>query len=154
MDPVFDHRRVPPAVRQWLLLITASFVAGCELVVLIPSHQALVVQLGVGVNVALAVRTGAALVWQGMPGRLMCAAGLGAVVTVLGWDLLTFTQAEIRGLDGIAVLPLDVFALPIAAVGMTALVGVGAAIGGIGRVLSGRCTCRILQPRFGSSIPT
>lgn len=153
MDPVLGHRRVPPAVGQWLLLIVASFVAGCEAIALIPSHQGLVVEAGVCVNVAMAIGIGAVLVWQGGPGRLMCTAGLGAVVTVLGWDLLTFTQAEIRGLEGIGVVLLNVFALPIAAVGMTALVGAGAAIGGIGRVLSSRCPCRFLQTKFGHPIP-
>ena len=59
----------------------------------------------------------------------MCAAGLGTVVTVLGWDLLTFTQAESRGVGGFGVILLDVFALPIAAVGMTVPCG-------------GRCGCR------------
>src|ERR1700680_674574 len=118
MDPGFDHRRVPPPVVQWLLLIASTFVAGCVMIALLPSHQASVVDIGVYVNVAMAVGIGVVLAWRGSAQRLFCAAGLGAVVTVLGWDVLTFTQAEIQGIGGFGVIPFDVVALPIAAVAM------------------------------------
>ena len=153
MDTPVDQRRVPPTVVQWLLLITATFVAGCLTVSLLPSHQATVVNVGVLVNVAMAIGIGAVLVWRGRPDRLFCAAGLGAVVTVLCWDLLTFTLAEIQGGGGLGVVPVDVIALPVAALGMVLLLGAGAAVGGIGRLLTTRCPCKRWQPRLGSPIP-
>lgn len=139
MDPSPEYRRVPPTVVRWLLLVTATFVAGCLTISLLPSDQVTVVNMGVLVNVVMAIGVGAVLVWSGRPDRLFCAAGLGAVVTVFGWDLLTFTQAEIQGVDGLGVVPLDVIALPVAALGMMLLLGAGAALGGAGRVLTTRC---------------
>jgi hypothetical protein len=92
--PPFDHRRVPPSVAQWLLLIVATFVAGCEMIAIVPRRQVLIVDIGVDVNVAMAIGIGVLLAWRGSPQRLFCASALGAVVTVLGWDALTFAQAR------------------------------------------------------------
>jgi hypothetical protein len=153
MGPVFDHRRVPREVVQWILLIAATFIAGCLTIGLLPGHQSSVVALGVWINVSMALGIGAVLTWRGTPERLFCAAGLGAVATVLGWDLLSFTQQEIQGLGGLGFVPLDAIALPVAGLGMLLLLGVGAALGGIGRVLSTRCPCGRWQPRFGSPFP-
>jgi hypothetical protein len=149
-----DNRRVPVAVRKWLLLIAASFVAGSLTIVLIPGYQAWIVNIGVCVNVAMALGIGALLAWNnGVPQRLFCAAGLGAVVTVAGWDLLSFTQAEVQGQGwGLGAIPLDIFALPIAAVGMTILLGSGAAFGGIGRFVDSRCSCGKWPRRLWASI--
>jgi hypothetical protein len=150
---LLDHRRVPAVVRTWLLLIAASFVAGCLTIVLVPSHQSRVVNIGVGVNVAMAFGIGAVLAWNGMHRRLFCAAGLGAIVTVVGWDLLSSVQAKVQGQGwGLGAIPFDVFALPVAAIGMLILLGVGAAIGGIGRLLFSRCPCRIWPRRLRASI--
>jgi hypothetical protein len=148
-----DDRRVPVAVRTWLLLIASSFVTGCLAIVLIPSHQARVVNIGVCVNVAMAMGIGAVLSWIGAPHRLLCAAGLGTVATVEGWDLLSVTQAEVQGQGwGLGAIPLDIFALPIAALGMTILLGAGAAIGGIGRLIDSRCPCGKWPRRLRASI--
>jgi hypothetical protein len=148
-----DYRRVPAVVRTWLLLIAASFVAGCLTIVLIPSHQSRVVNIGVGINVAEALGIGAVLAWNGIPRRLVCAAGLGAMVTVAGWDLLSLIQAEVQGQGwGLGAIPLDVFALPIAAIGMMLLLGVGAAVGEIGRLAISRCPCGRLAGKLWPSI--
>jgi hypothetical protein len=155
MDSDLHDHRVPPAVVRWLLLVASTFVAGCLTIALLPSHQASVVDVGVCINVAMAIGIGVVLAWRGSPQRLFCAAGAGAVVTVLGWDLLTFTQAQIRGLGGLVFIPLDAIALPVAGLGMVLLVGVGAALGGIGRVclLSTRWPCRRWRPRLSPPTP-
>jgi hypothetical protein len=153
MDPVLGHHRVPPVVVRWLLLIAATFVAGCLTVAILPSHQMSIIDIGVDSNVGMAIGIGVVLAWRGITQRLFCAAGLGAVVTVLGWDVLTCTQAVIQGQGGVGVIPFDVIALPIAALGMAILLGVGAAVGGIGRVLSRRCPCGRWLPRLGALIP-
>jgi hypothetical protein len=147
------HGRVPPSVGQWLLLIAGTFVAGCMTIAAFPGNQAGVVDIGVYANITMAVGIGVLLAWTGNAHRLFCAAGLGAVVTVLGWDVQTFTQAEIQGQGGFGVVPLDAIALPVDALGMVVLVSGGAAIGGIGRLLSLRCPCGRWQPRLGSSTP-
>ena len=137
-----DDRRFPPVVRTWLLLIASSFVTGCLAIVLLPSHQARIVNIGVSINVAMALGIGAVLAWNGIPQRLFCAAGLGTLATVAGWDVLSFTQAQVQSQgSGLGAIPLDIFALPIATLGMTILLGAGAAIGGIGRVVASRCPC-------------
>lgn len=148
-----DRRRVPAVVRTWLLLIAASFVAGCLTIVLMPSHQSRVVNIGVCINVAMAIGIGAVLAWNEIHRRLFCAAGLGAVATVVGWDLLSYTQVGVQGQGwGLGAIPLDVFALPIAIIGMTILLGAGAAIGRTGRLLVSRCPCRIWSRRLRASI--
>jgi hypothetical protein len=137
------RRRVPAVVAQWLLLIAASFVAGCLTIALVPSHQSTVVNIGVCTNVAMALGIGFVLAWRGIPQRLFCAAGLGAVATVVGLDVLSLTQTEVQGQGwGLGAILLDIFAFPIAVLGMLILLGVGAAVGGIGRVLATRCPCR------------
>jgi hypothetical protein len=149
----FDHRRVPPAIVQWLLLISATFVAGCLTIAAEPSHQATVVNIGFNINVAMAVGIGVVLAWKDIPQRLFCAAWLGAVVTVVGWDFLSFTQEEIQGQGGLGAIPYDVVALPVAALGMVILLGVGVALGAIGRVLRSRCPCGRWLPRLGYRVP-
>jgi hypothetical protein len=149
----FGLRRVPQAVVQWLLLIAATFVAGCLAIALLPGHQATVVKIGVWGNVATAIGMGLVLAWKGSPQRLCCAAWLGAVVTVIGWDFLSFTFEEIQGHGGLGAIPFDVVALPVAALGMLILLGVGAALGGIGRLLGTRCPCARRLPRIGSLFP-
>jgi hypothetical protein len=155
MDSGIPHPRVPPAVVRWLLLVAATFVAGCLMIALLPSHQASVVGIGVCINVAMAIGIGVVLAWRGSPQRLFCAAGVGAVVTVVGWDFLSFTQSEIQGQGGLGAIPLDVIALPVAGLGMVLLVGVGTALGGIGRscVLSTRWPCRRWRPRLSPPTP-
>jgi hypothetical protein len=101
----------------------------------------------------MAIGIGVVLAWRGIPQRLICAAGLGAVATVVGWDFLSFTQTEIQGQGGLGAIPFDVFALPIAACGMAILLGVGAALGGIGRLFATRCPCVRWLPRLGSPHP-
>lgn len=141
--------RDPYAVLQWLMLIAATFVAGCLRIGLLPSHQKTVINIGVCINVAMAIGIGVVLTWKGTPQRLFCAAGLGAVVTVVGCDVLSFTLGVIHGQYGLGFIPFDVIALPIADLGMLILLGVGAALGGIGRVLSTRCPCQRWFPRMG-----
>jgi hypothetical protein len=135
------RRRVPLAVVQWLLLIVASFVAGCEAIALLPSHEATIITWGICTNVAMAIGIGVVLTWKGISHRLLRTAWLGAVVTVIGWDLLNFTLGEIQGQEGLGAIPFDVVALPVATLGMLVLLGVGAALGRIGRLISGRCPC-------------
>jgi hypothetical protein len=148
-----DNRHVPAPVRKWLLLIAVSFAAGCLTIALLPSHQARVVNIGVGLNVAMAVGIGAVLARMEIPERMFCAAGLGAVVTVAGWDLLSYTQAEVEGQGwGYEAIPLDVFALPIAAFGMLVLLGAGVAIGGFGRLVVSRCPCDKRSQRLRSPV--
>ncbi len=141
IDPHFDRRRVPLVVVQWLLLIAATFVAGCLAFTLQPRDQATVFVIGVFINVAMAIGVGVVLAWRGIPKRLICAACLGAVVTVIGYDFLSVTQTEIHGEGGFGVILFDAFFLPLALSGMAFLLGVGAALGGIGRLLSSRCPC-------------
>lgn len=137
------RRRFPAVVTKWLLLIVASFVVGSLSIALLPSQQSIVVNIGVGINVAMALGIGFVLAWTGAGRWLACAAGLGSVVTVMGWDVLNLTQAEVQGQGwGLGAIPLDVFALPIAALGMTVLLGTGAAAGGIGGLLAARRPCR------------
>jgi ABC-type sugar transport system permease subunit len=93
------------------------------------------------------------LTWRGIPQRLICAACLGAVVTVIGYDFHSVTQTEIHGEGGFGVILFDAFFLPLALSGMAFLLGVGAALGGIGRLLSSRCPCGRWLPRLGSPIP-
>lgn len=153
IEPFLDRRRVSLLVVRWLLLIAATFAAGCLTMALLPNRQATVFNIGVYINVAMALGIGVVLAWRGIPQRLICAAGLGAVVTVVGWDFLSFTESEIQGQGGLGVIPSDIFALPIAACGMAILLGVGAALGGIGRLLSGRCPCRRWLQWLGPPIP-
>ena len=134
-------RRIPLVVIEWLLLIASTFTAGCLLIALLPHYQSTVVAIGVYGNLGMAVGVGGVLTWKGLPERLCCATGLGAVATVIGWDFLEFTLSETRGVGGFGAIPLDVIALPIAILGMTILLGVGAAIGGIARILAARCPC-------------
>jgi hypothetical protein len=145
------NRRVPLVVIQWLLLIASTFMAGCLFIVLLPHYQPTVVTIGVYGNVAMALGISVVLTWKGLPQRLFCATGLGAVVTVIGWDFLEFTLSETRGLGGFGAIPLDVIALPIAILGMTILLGVGAAIGGVARILAARCPCGNWLPKLGPS---
>ncbi len=152
VDPRFDRRRVPLVVVQWLLLIAATFVAGSLTMVLLPSHRAKVFNYGVFINVAMAIGIGVVLTWRGNPRRLICAAGLGAVVTVVGWDFLSITQTEIQDQGGLGVILLDVFFLPIALCGMAILLGLGAALGGIGRLISSRSPCGKWLPWLGPPV--
>ncbi len=149
----FGLRRLPHAVVQWLLLIAATFVAGCLAIALLPGYQATVVKIGVWGNVAMAIGMGLVLAWKRLPERLCCAAWLGAVVTVIGWDFLSFTVEEVHGEGGLGAIPFDVVALPVAALGMLILVGVGAALGGIGRMLCARCPYGRRLPRLDSFFP-
>jgi hypothetical protein len=157
VDRMSEHRfgfhGVPHAVVQWLLLIAATFVAGCIAIALLPSHQATVVNIGVWGNVAMAIGMGLVLAWKVLPQRLCCAAWLGAVVTVIGWDFLSFTVEEIHGQGGLGAIPFDVVALPVAGLGMLILLGAGAALGGIGRLLGSRCPCGRRLPRLGPFFP-
>jgi hypothetical protein len=141
IDHEFDHRRVPPAVVLWLLLIAVTFVVGCGAIALSPSHGTTIVQTGVCINVAMAIGIGMVLTLKGIPHRLCGATWLGAVVTVIGWDLLSFTLGEVQGHADLGAIPFDVVAFPIAALGMTILLGVGAAMGGVGRLVGSRCSC-------------
>jgi hypothetical protein len=153
MDPGSHHHRVAPAVARWLLLVAATFVAGRLTMALLPTHPASVIDIGVCINVAMAIGIGGLLTWRGTPERLSCAAGLGAVVTVLGIDLLLFTQPGIRGSGWLGLIPFDAIALPVAGAGMLFLVGVGAALGGIARLLSTRWPCRRWQLRLSAPTP-
>jgi hypothetical protein len=149
-----DRCRVPFVVVQWLLLVAATFAAGCLTIALLPSDQAAVCWMGVYINVAMAIGIGAVLTWRGIPQRLICGAMLGAVVTVVGWNCLVFTLTEIQvGHPGFGVVVFDIFALPVAACGMAILLSVGGALGGIGRMLSSRCRCGRSLPWLGSPIP-
>jgi hypothetical protein len=153
IDDGFDHRRVPPAVVRWLLLIAVTFVVGCGAIALFPSHGTTIVQSGVCINVAMAIGIGVVLTLQGIPHRLWGATWSGAAVTVIGWDLLSFTLGEVQGHAALGAMPFDVIAFPIAALGLTILLGVGAAMGGVRRLVGGRCSCGERLARIGLLTP-
>lgn len=76
----------------------------------------------------------------------------GVVVTVVGWNSLSFTLEVIRGQVGLGAVAFDVIAVPVATLGMMILLGSGAAVGGTGRVISARCRYGRRLPRVGSPI--
>jgi hypothetical protein len=135
-----DERRrlIPAPVVRWLILIAVTFVIGGLACLLFPSAVQGIVGVGVIANVALAVIMGVVLGWRMTLEHLPAAIGAGAIVTVMGTDCLY------PGL-----LPFDAVALVIAVIGMSVLLGIGAAGGTVARGLRSGCRCLLGPPRHG-----
>jgi hypothetical protein len=124
----------------WLSLIASSFVIGGALIVTVPSLPT--VSIGVWTNVVMAVSVGAVLGWTKRWRQLPTFVLAGAVVTILGVDGLVLTPPGGSVFLG-GVIAFDVIAVIMATIGMSLLLGLGAIVGAIGRVLDSRCHCQV-----------
>jgi hypothetical protein len=141
-----DERRrrlIPEPVARWVVLIAVTFVLGGIGCLAFPSTTADIVGVGVAANVGLALLMGTILGWRMALDHLPVAIVAGAVVTVAGTD----------GLDP-GLIPFDAVALVIAVIGMSVLLGIGAALGTVARGVRSGCRCLLAPPGHGVRPPS
>jgi hypothetical protein len=137
-DPSKRRTFIPPPVTRWLLLIVLSFAIGGVTIAVFPSVASVVLNIGVVTNVVLAIGMGVLLGWRMTLSDLPIAIFAGALVTVVGTNVL---------------LPLlivfDAVAIVVAVIGMSILLVVGAIAGTIARGLHSGCRCLRDSPSHG-----
>jgi hypothetical protein len=137
-----NGRGIPRAVSWWLLAATSSFLLGFLVLHFFPSASSPTWGTGIAMNVGMAVAIGTFLGWTRQCTQVLAAASSGAIVIVLGLNLLflapTPTEATHLGLIGTVLF--DSVSLVVALVGMMVLVGLGAVLGAIIQRAS-KCRC-------------
>jgi hypothetical protein len=131
------------AVICWLLLVTLSFILGLFFFNLLPGADATTWNVGILTNLGMAVAVGALLGWRRQWVQVFVAVTFGAIVTILGLDLLLLdpppTKSPQWGFLGVGLF--DSVALLIALIGMAILVGLGAVAGRLSHAAVSRCRC-------------
>lgn len=123
----------------WIASVWLSVAVGIVLIRLFPS--VITVPAGVCLNVGMAVAMGVALGWVRRWCDVLIAVAAGASASVLGIDALIVLGARDEGWTAAVLGAFDAIALPIAAIGLSVLLAVGATIGSTARWSSERCRC-------------
>lgn len=126
-----DDDRISVAVLGWLLAISASFLIGFLLLTFALAVSGPTWGVGTVVNVSWAVAIGVYCGWTRQGLQALAAAVLGAIVTILGLDLLLLvpTPAESAHFGLLGMTAFDSIAVLVALIGMSVLIGGGALIG-------------------------
>jgi hypothetical protein len=135
--------RISKVLRCWLLAVSASFLIGFLLLPWVPAMSGPIWGVGIVFNVGAAVGIGVFFGWTRRGIQILIAMALGAVVTILGLDLLVLvpspTEKSHFGL--FAYVAFDCVGVVIALVGMSILIGGGALAGVIGHLVLSRSGC-------------
>jgi hypothetical protein len=126
----------------WLLATACTFLLGFLILDFFPRASSPTWGGGIGTNVGMAVALGVFLGWTRQWIQVLVASIFGSFVVILGLDLLFLapTPTENTHLGLIGMVLFDSVTVVVALVGMMILVGLGALIGALTRVVS-KCRC-------------
>jgi uncharacterized membrane protein YjgN (DUF898 family) len=135
--------RISKVLLWWLLAISASFLVGFLLLALVPAGSGPTWGIGIVFNVSMAVGIGVSFGWTRQGLQILIAMVLGAVVTILGLDLLVLVPSptENAHFGPLAYAAFDSVGVLIALFGMVILIGGGALAGVIAHLVLSRCGC-------------
>ena len=127
----------------WLLAVSTSFLIGFLLLVLVPAVSGPTWGVGIVFNVSMAVGIGIFFGWTRQGLQILIAMVLGAVVTILGLDLLVLVPrpTENAHFGLLAYAAFDTVGILIALLGMAVLIGGGALAGAITHLVLSRSGC-------------
>ena len=130
-------------VLWWLLAVSASFLIGLLLLALVPTVSGATWGVGIVFNVSMAVGIGIFFGWTGQGIQILIAMVLGAVVTILGLDLLVLVPSPTENAQFglLAYAAFDTVGILIALLGMAILIGGGALVGTIAHLVPSRSGC-------------
>jgi hypothetical protein len=135
--------RISKVLQWWLLAVSASFLIGFLLLALIPAVSGPAWGAGTVFNVTMAVGIGFYFGWTRQGLQIFIAVVFGAVMTILGLDLLVSVPSptENAHFGLIAYAAFDSVGVLIALVGMAILIGGGALAGVIANQILSRTGC-------------
>jgi hypothetical protein len=135
--------RISKVLLRWLLAVGASFLIGFLLLTVVPAVSGPTWGVGTVLNVSMAVGIGVFFGWTRQALQVLIAVVFGAVVTILGLDLLVSVPSptENAHLGLIAYAAFDSVGVLIALVGMAILIGGGALVGVIANQILSRTGC-------------
>jgi hypothetical protein len=135
--------RISKVLLWWLLAVSASFLIGFLLLALVPAVSGATWSVGIVFNVSMAVGIGLFFGWTRQGLQVLIAVVLGAVVTILGLDLLVLvpTPTENAHFGLLAYAAFDSVGVLIALFGMVILIGGGALAGAIAHLVLSRSGC-------------
>jgi uncharacterized membrane protein YjgN (DUF898 family) len=135
--------RVSRVLLWWLVAVSASFLVGFLLLALVPAGSGPTWGIGIVFNVSMAVGIGVSFGWTRQGLQILLAMVLGAVVTILGLDLLVLVPSPTENAH-FGLLAFAVFGsvgVLIALLGMVILIGGGALAGVIAHLVLSRSGC-------------
>jgi hypothetical protein len=127
----------------WLLAIGASFVIGFSLLAIVPAVSGVTWGVGIVCNVSMAVGIGVFFGWTRQGLQILIAIVFGAVVTILGLDLLVLVPSPNENAHFwlLSYAAFDSFAVLVALLGMVILIGGGAIAGVVAHLALSRSGC-------------
>lgn len=131
------------AVIWWLFAVALSFLLGFAFLELLPGASGAIWSSGTATNVAMAIAVGILLGWTRRWLHVLFAITLGAIVTVLGVDLLVLapTSTENAHVGVLGLVLFDSVAVLFALIGMAILVGGGAIAGALAHAVVSHRRC-------------
>jgi hypothetical protein len=143
--------RISTVLLWWLLAVTGSVLIGFLLLAFVPGVSGATWGVGIVFNVSVAVAIGVFFGWTHQGLQVLIAVVLGAVVTILGLDLLVLrpSLAENAHFGLLAYAAFDSVGILIALFGMVILIGGGALAGAIAHLVLSRSGCIAQMRRKG-----
>jgi hypothetical protein len=135
--------RISTVLVWWLLAVSGSVLIGFLLLAFAPAVSGATWGVGIVLNVSMPVAVGVFFGWTHQGLQVLIAVVLGAVVTILGLDLLVLTPspAENSHFGLLAYAAFDSVGVLIALFGMAILIGGGALAGAISHLVLSRSGC-------------